>query len=151
LLDRTPPDLRKIKEALKDIVADGHHTSDALDGIRTLFRKANEARQPVDLNEIARGVLHALRGELNDHGITVQTNLFLEMPLVDGNRGQLQQVIYNLIHNAVEAMEGAMHGSRVLRLTTQREDNDRIAVAVQDTGPGIVREQLDQVFDAFVT
>lgn len=150
-LDQTPPDLPQAKEALSDIVIDSHRASDALDGIRALFRKTDEDHQPLDMNEIALGVLHVLRGELNDYGIAVQTEFAPELPLIDGNRGQLQEVIYNLVHNAAEAMEGTTDRSRVLRLTTQRQDSGSIAVAVQDTGPGIRQEQLDRIFDAFVT
>jgi signal transduction histidine kinase len=150
-LEKVPPDLLQAKEALNDIVADGHHTSDALDGIRTLFRNVNEGREPVDLNEIAREVLHSMRGELNDGGITAQPELASEIPLIQGNRGQLQQVIFNLTHNAAEAMAGTTDRSRVLRLITQRGDRNRIVVAVQDTGPGIDPKRLDAIFDAFVT
>jgi signal transduction histidine kinase len=151
LLEQFPPNMVGAKEALKDIVADGHLTGDALDGMRALFRKINEGRQLVDMNEIALDVLHALRAELNERGVAAQTELTPEMPLIEGNRGQLQQVIFNLVHNAVEAMGNTTDKSRVLRLITQRQDNDAVIIAVQDTGPGIVPEQLDRIFDAFVT
>jgi signal transduction histidine kinase len=149
LLERSPPNLFEVKEALRDIVADGNRTSDALNSIRGLYRTIDEGRQLVDVNEIALGVLHALRGELNSCGITTQTELAPEIPLIDGSRAQLQQVIFNLVHNAVEAMGDTK--IRLLRLITRRQDSDSIVVAVQDTGSGIVVDQLDRVFDAFVT
>jgi signal transduction histidine kinase len=150
-LEQALPDLPGAKEALKDIIADGHRTSDALDGMRALFRTVNEGRQFVDMNEIALNVLHALGGELNDHGVTTLTELTSELPLIHGNRGQLQQVIFNLVHNAIEAMCGTTDRSRVLRLVSQRQDSDAIVIAVQDTGAGIAPEHMDRVFDAFVT
>jgi signal transduction histidine kinase len=150
-LEKTPPDLPRAKEALNDIVTDGHHTSDALDGIRNLFRSANERREPVDLSEICRDVLHSMRSEFNTCGITAQSELASDIPLIRGNRGQIHQVVSNLAHNAIEAMAGTTGRSRVLRLITQRKDRDRIVLAVQDTGPGIDPTRLDGIFDAFVT
>jgi signal transduction histidine kinase len=150
-LEQTPPDLLQVKDALNDIVVDGHRTSDALDGIRTLFRNVNEQREPVDVNEISREVLHTMRGELDDGMVTAQTELASEIPLIRGNRNQIQQAIFNLAHNAVEAMVNTAGRSRVLRLITQRDDRNRIVVAVQDTGPGIDPKRLNDIFDAFVT
>ena len=150
-LKEAPPDLLQVKEALNDIVADGHRTSDALNGIRTLFRNVNERREQVDMNEICREVLRAMRVELKDRGITVEPELSSEMPSIQGNPGQLQQVVFNLAHNAVEAMGNTADRRRVLRLITQREDRDQIVVRVQDTGPGIDAERLDRVFDTFTT
>jgi signal transduction histidine kinase len=150
-IEQMPPNIVRAKEALDDIVADGHRTSEALDGVRALFRNVNEGREPVDLNEICRDVLHSMRGELNGHGITLQSEFAPQIPLVRGNRGQLQQVMFNLAHNAVEAMVTTRDRSRVLRLITQRGDQDRIIVAIQDTGSGIDPKRLDEIFDAFVT
>ena len=150
-LEQMPPNVARAKEALDDIAADGHRTSEALDGVRTLFRTANDSREPVDMNEICRDVLHSMRGELNGHGIILQSEFTPEIPLVRGNRGQLQQVMFNLAHNAVEAMITAGDRSRVLRLITQRDDRGRIVVAVQDSGPGIDPKRLEEIFDAFVT
>jgi len=150
-LEQTPRNVARAQEALDDIVADGHRTSEALDGVRTLFRTANELQEPVNVNEICRDVLHSMRIELNGHGITLQSEFTPGIPLVRGNRGQLQQVMFNLAHNAVEAMVTARDRSRVLRLITQRDDRDRIVVAVQDTGPGIDPKRLEEIFDAFVT
>jgi signal transduction histidine kinase len=150
-LEHTPPNLIQAKEALNDIVADGHHASDALDSVRTLFKNVNEASEPIDVNELASEVLHSMRSELNDHSITPQSEFTPEIPFVLGNRGQLQQVIFNLARNAVEAMVDVNGRSRVLRLITQRDDRNRIVMAVQDTGPGIDPGRLDEIFDAFMT
>jgi signal transduction histidine kinase len=150
-IGQIPPNVAQAKEALDDIVADGHRTSEALDGVRALFRNVNEGREPVDMNEICRDALHSMRSELNGHGIILQSEFTPEILLVWGNRSQLQQVMFNLAHNAVEAMVTAKDRSRVLRLITQRDDRGRIVVAVQDTGPGIDPKRLEEIFDAFVT
>jgi len=150
-LKKAPPDLLQVNEALNDIVADGHRTSYALDGVRAMFRNVNERRERINVNEISREVLRTMRVELNNHGITIESKLSSEMPPIQGNRGQLQQVIFNLAHNAVEAMGNTTGRSRVLRLITQREGRDRIVVRVQDTGPGIAPERLDEIFGAFMT
>jgi signal transduction histidine kinase len=150
-LKAPPPDLEEVEAALHAIASDGRRASDVFDGMRALFQKVDHRRQPIDVNEIALEVLRSLRAELKDHGVTARPELATEMPLVDGNRQQLQQVILNLVHNAVEAMGTGTDGPRLLRLRTERRGADAIAVAVQDSGPGIDPKQLDGIFDAFVT
>ncbi len=151
LLGQVPPDLAEARATLSDIVGDSHRAGAALDGIRDLFRSADQGRQRIDVNEITLEVLQSLRGELKDHGVATIPELTAEMPLVDGNRNQLLQVILNLVHNALEAMDATTDRSRVLRVKTQQHGGDAIAVAVQDSGPGIDPKKLDGVFDAFVT
>jgi signal transduction histidine kinase len=116
-----------------------------------LFRRTDQSRLPVDVNEIALEVLQSLRGELKDHGVTTQTELTSELPRVDGHQGQLRQVIFNLVNNAIEAMDTTTDRSRVLRVKTKPHDSDSIVVAVEDSGPGIDPRQLASIFDAFVT
>jgi signal transduction histidine kinase len=151
MLGKASPDLREIEEILKDIAADGLRTSDALDGIRSLFRSVNQTRELIDINEMVLDVLHAMRGELTDHGIVARPELTSDMPRIHGNRGQLQQVVFNLVHNAVEAMQTTTDRGRMLRLTTKLGDRDTIVIAVQDSGPGIDPNRLDEMFDAFAT
>ena len=103
------------------------------------------------MNAIVVEVLQSLRTELREHGITAFPQLTAGLPLIEGNRNQLQQVIHNLIHNAVEAMDATTHRSRMLRLSTERRDRDTVVIAVQDAGPGIDPTRLDDIFDAFFT
>jgi signal transduction histidine kinase len=103
------------------------------------------------VNEIALDVLQSMREELTDHGVTAETELAPELPRVDGHRSQLRQVIFNLIHNAIEAMDNTMDRSRVLRVTTKSHGPDAIVVAVEDSGPGINPGRLDSIFDPFIT
>jgi signal transduction histidine kinase len=149
-LGRTPPDHDEVRAALGRMIDDGRRASDVIDGIRTLFRKGHQGRQQVDVNEIVRGVLQSLGGELKDHGVENRPEL-AELPLVDGHQGQLQEVIFNLVQNAIEAMGTTQDRDRILRVRTEPRGRDAIAVVVEDSGPGIDPKQLDDIFGAFVT
>jgi PAS domain S-box-containing protein len=150
-LKRAPPNLDQASGALSNLVNNSYRISEAVDAIRSLFQKVDQKRQPIDVNEIALDVLQSLRGELNEHGITVRPQLTSKMPLVNGNRNQLYQVIFNLVHNAVEAMDAITDQNRILQLKTENRDDDAIAIAVQDSGPGIDPNELDKMFNAFVS
>ena len=103
------------------------------------------------MNEIALEVLHSLRGDLKDRAITTRVDLASELPLVMGHRGQLHEVITNLVHNAVDAMGAVKDDRRVLQVSTAHHATDAIIVEIEDSGPGIDPERLDSIFDPFVT
>jgi signal transduction histidine kinase len=149
-LARTPPDHAEVRAALGRIIDDGRRAGDVIDGIRALFRKGHQGREQIDVNEIVRSVLQSLGGELKDRGVESRTEL-AELPLVDGHRGQLQEVIFNLVQNAIEAMATTEERSRILRVQTELRGRETVAVAVEDSGPGIAPSQLDDIFGAFVT
>jgi C4-dicarboxylate-specific signal transduction histidine kinase len=121
-----------------------------LEGVRALFRRVSQKLQPVDLNELTRDVLQSLRGELKDHGVATYTELSPKLPFVAG-QSQLQQVTFNLVRNALEAMDTTTDRSRVLKLRTECSGRDAVIVAVEDSGPGIDPKQLGHIFDKFVT
>jgi len=150
LLEAPAPDHAEIREALNDIRNDTWHTVHALDGFRALFKNVAEGQQMVDINSIALEVLQSLHGELREHGIEENLELTTELPLIEGNRDQLQQVLFNLVHNAVEAMQATTNRDRLLRLTTEQRP-DTVALTVQDSGPGIDPKRLDSIFEAFIT
>jgi signal transduction histidine kinase len=116
-----------------------------------LFGKVDQEQEPIDINEVALGVMQALQGQLKDHGVAAYPELKAGLPLIKGHRGQLREVIFNLINNAIEAMEIATNRRRVLSVRTEFRGGDAIAVAIQDSGPGIDPKQLDSIFGAFVT
>jgi signal transduction histidine kinase len=149
--ERTPPDYGEVRAALTRLIAESHRASEVFDSIRSLFRKTGQERQPIDVNEITLEVLKSLRGELADHGVTIDIALASALPPVEGHRSQLQQVISNLVHNAIEAMDTAPDRKRRLRVTTERRDDGAITVALEDSGPGIDPKLLRAIFDAFVT
>jgi signal transduction histidine kinase len=150
-LAKTPPDLARVRTFLNRMIGDGHRTSEVFDAIRALFRKGDQQRQRIDVNVIILDVLGSLRRELQARGIQVRTELASDLPLIDGHRGQVQEVLINLVNNALEAMDTTENRDRVLRLTTDRNGHHAISVAVEDSGPGIDPEKLDGVFGAFVT
>ncbi|HEX4237816.1 MAG TPA: GAF domain-containing protein [Xanthobacteraceae bacterium] len=151
-LGRTPPDHKEVRSSLSRIITNSHRASQVFDNIRTLFGKVDKGHELIDMNEIVLEVLHTLRGELKDRVITVRTELTSQLPLVMGHRGQLHEVLLNLVRNAIEAMAAIKDGRRVLQARTERHDGrDEIVVAIEDSGPGIDPEKLDGIFDAFVS
>jgi signal transduction histidine kinase len=150
-LGQRPPDVEEVRSALQRMVSDTHRTSDVFDGIRALFGKSDQKRLQVDVNKIVLGVLESSQKELQDRGIETRLELATELPLVDSNGRQLEEVIFNLVHNATEAMDVATDGARILRVKTELTDHNAITVAVHDSGPGIDPEKLDGIFGAFFT
>jgi signal transduction histidine kinase len=149
-LERAPPNIEQVRSALNAVVAASRRASEVFDGVRALFGSAEQRREQIDVNEMLLGALRALREELVVHGITTNAELTSELPLAIGHGGQLQEVVLNLIRNAIEAMAATKDGARVLRLSTELSGDD-IRVAVEDSGPGIDPEKLDGIFDPFVT
>jgi PAS domain S-box-containing protein len=150
-LGRTPPDLDEVRAALGRVGGEGRRTSEVFDGIRDLFRKVGQSREPIDVNELVRETYHSLVAELTDNSVLIRTQLEPGLPLVDGHKGQLQEVIINIVHNAIEAMRTTSDRKREVLIKTKRNNDASIAVDVQDTGPGIDPKQLHAIFDAFVT
>ena len=121
------------------------------DGIRGLFQRGAEKRQPVDVNDIALEVLEGISRELTERGVTSHTELAQHLPLVEANMNQLREVISNLVQNAMEAMDFTTDRQKILTLKTKLQDRDTVMVEVQDTGPGIDPKRLNSVFEAFVS
>ena len=145
-----PPRLDKAQSALDGVVNAGHSTSAVIDGFRSLFGKADEEQQLVDMNEVIPEVLESLNSQLNDHRVSIRVDLTPKLPPVAGNKDQLQVVVSNLIINGIEAMEPTTLEGRMLLIRTEIR-GDKIAVAVEDSGPGIDKDQLGDIFTAFVT
>ena len=150
-LGKTPPELAEVRAALNSMISDTHRTSEVLEGIRALFGKSNQKREQVEMNEIILGVLQSSQKELEDHGVETRLELASELPLVEGHRRQLEEVIFNLVHNAIEAMDATTDHDRVLHVRTELNGHDAITVAMRDSGPGIDEKRLDSIFGAFFT
>jgi signal transduction histidine kinase len=103
----------------------------------------------LNINETIREVIELTRGEAVKNGVSVQTDLAQGLPLIEGDRVQLQQVILNLIMNAFEAMSGVSEGTRELLVSTQKAEPNGVLVGVRDSGPGLVLATVERVFDAF--
>ena len=149
-LKMAPSQHEKAQTALEGIVDAGHRTSEIIEGFRALFAKSDQRQQLLDLNEIIRGALEPMSSELADHHVELRSELMSELPHVYGNRSQLQEVVSNLIVNAIEAME-TTSSDRVLRVRTELYDGKAIAVVVEDSGPGIEKDKLGSIFTPFVT
>jgi PAS domain S-box-containing protein len=150
-LSRVPIDVDEVQACLDRIKSDCARASEVFDSIRALFVRGEQKRQCVNVNEVALEVLQALRGELVERSVTAYTELASDLPLVEAHRSQVQQVIINLVQNAVEAMEETKDRNRVVLLKTEVRYQDAIIVAVEDSGPGLDSKRIDSVFDAFVT
>jgi signal transduction histidine kinase len=146
-----PPRYDKAEIALDGIVNAGHRTSKVIDGFRALFGKTDEEKQLLDVNEIIREVLESFSSQLKDHHVETRADLTSKLPHVYGNRSQLQEVMSNLITNGVEAMDAITDRDRVLLVRTENGDQKTIAVVVEDSGPGIDKDQVGDIFTAFVT
>ena len=125
--------------------------ADDTESIRALFRNPAQEKQSLDLNELALTALQTLSGDLNERGITISTELTPELPQVQGHKGQLLEVLLNVIQNAIDAMDGVTDRARTLRLTTGAHARDQVTLSIEDSGVGIARERLANLFDAFVT
>jgi PAS domain S-box-containing protein len=150
-LERVPLDIDKVRAILNQMMGDCHRVSEVFDTIRALFRRVDQKREPTVVNEIVLDVLQSMHGELTDHGVTTETELEPGLQRVDGHRNQLRQVIFNLIHNAIQSMDNTMDRSRLLRVITKSDGPAAIIIAVEDSGPGINPKGMDSIFDPFIT
>jgi signal transduction histidine kinase len=150
-LGDAPPKLEKARSAAEKVIAGGHRISEILDDIRNLFGTTERVSGPVNMNDLALEALRTLDGELKNHNIVTRAHLKPELPPVVGHSGQLQQVIVNLIQNAIDAMDSVESDRRVLQLRTEHNGGDAISITTEDTGPGIDPKKPDDLFDAFFT
>jgi PAS domain S-box-containing protein len=150
-LDKQPPDLGEVREALSCIVDDADRAGAIIDRIRDHIKKAPPQKDRFDLNEAINEVIVLARGEITKNGVSVKTHLTEGALPVEGDRVQLQQVVLNLIVNALEAMGSVQEGPRELSISTEQAQGNGVRVAVRDTGPGIDANHLERVFEAFYT
>jgi PAS domain S-box-containing protein len=150
-LDRQPPDLGEVREALGCVVGDADRARDIIDRIRDHIKKAPPRCDRIDLNKAINEVIVLTRSEITKNGVSVQTRLTEGLFPVKGDPVQVQQVVMNLILNAVEAMSSVEAEVRELLISTEQSQTDGVLVAVRDSGPGINPEQLERVFEAFYT
>ena len=144
-------DLSEVRQTLDAIMRDGKRAGDVIARIRSLVRKSSSSKVRIDLNEAIRDVIALSHGEVQRHGVALQTELATDLPTVAGDRVQVQQVVLNLVVNAVEAMSGMENGQRELRIDTRPQGANGALVAVRDSGPGLDAEAVDRLFEAFYT
>ena len=150
-LDKRPPDLGEVREALGCVVGDADRARAIVDRIRDHIKRAPPRMHRFDLNEAINEVIGLARSAIAENGVSVQTRLTEGLAPVEGDRVQLQQVILNLVLNAAEAMSMVDGGARQLLISTEEGGANGVLVAVRDSGPGIDPEHIERVFDAFYT
>jgi PAS domain S-box-containing protein len=144
-------DLREVREILADIVAEDKRAGEVIQRLRMLLRKGEVQQQELDLNEVVRDVLKIVRSDLLQHDVVVTSSLAPSLPMVRGDRVQLQQVILNLILNGCDAMADNDKADRKLSVTTQSNGDLQVCVSVSDLGCGLPVERVERVFEPFYT
>jgi PAS domain S-box-containing protein len=146
-----PPNLEEVRRDLGFIIESGARASEVIDRIRALVKKAPPRKDWLEINEAILQVITLAQNEIASNGILVRTQLVEALPAIQGDRVQLQQVILNLLINAIEAMSAMSEGPRELLFSTAKTDSGGVLVAVRDSGPGLAPESIDQLFESFYT
>jgi signal transduction histidine kinase len=150
-LAAVPPNLAEAREAVQRIARDGTRASKVIRRIRDLLKKGEPARTPLNLNDLIQETVALARPEITRRKVSLQTRLAPELPSVPADRVQLQQVLLNLVVNALDAMGAVTGRQRVLCISTTRPEPHAVQVAVQDTGVGIDPQAATRLYDPFYT
>jgi PAS domain S-box-containing protein len=150
-LERPEPDVGEIRLALQRIVSEGHRTSEVITSIRGMFGKSEAERSLVDVNVLIREVLSLVRGEIESHDVVLQCEEAASAPHVIAERVQLQQVLINLVTNAIDAMSEVADRERQLKVRSELRERGEIEICVEDSGTGIDEDNMPHLFEAFFT
>jgi hypothetical protein len=150
-LDKQPPDLDGVREALGCIVGDTDRAGNIIDRIRDHIKKAPPQNHRFDLNETINDAIEITRSTIDGHKVSLHTHFAKELPTVQGDRVQLQQVLLNVVLNAVEAMDTIEAEARELSISAEQDRANGVLVAVRDSGPGIDPKHFERIFEAFYT
>jgi len=140
-----------VQQSLTSIVEDGHRAGEVIDRIRALMKKAPPQKDRLEINGVIVEIIELTRGEAMKYGISVLTELADHLPVVEADRVQLQQVLLNLIVNALDAMGAPNEGPGQLLISTGKVETSGVLVAVEDSGPGLEAAMLERVFESFYT
>jgi PAS domain S-box-containing protein len=151
MLDSTPPDVDGARETVRRTIRDGHRASDVISRLRALFSKKELSLELLDLSEVTREVIALSLSELQQNRVVLRADLAENLPRINGDRIQLQQVILNLLRNASDAMVDIRDRPRQLLIRTERVDGESVRLTVSDTGLGLSPQSLDSLFNAFYT
>jgi signal transduction histidine kinase len=150
-LKRTPPNLDEVRTSAIGVVESSRRANEIVSSVRTLFKKTDDRRNLTHLDDVAREVLGLLQHDLESSQVTVATEHQVNLPPVRADRIQLQQIVLNLVKNAIEAMSSVPSGSRHVRVVTRLNGNSTVLLSVQDSGHGITAEHQGRIFDPFFT
>ncbi len=148
-LERTPSDIPRVQAILGEIVGASFRANEVLENIHSLFGHDQEPH-PTDINELVRESLRLMHEQFERHHVTIVTQFTPDLPTVPAHKGQLQEVVINLMQNSIDAME-TVEKARFLRIQTERRGQGAIGISIQDSGKGIDARMIDTIFDAFVT
>jgi C4-dicarboxylate-specific signal transduction histidine kinase len=150
-LARQPPNLEEARQAIDHIIKDGKRAADIVSRIRDFSKKAPTQNEGLEINEAILEIAGLARAAISDHSVLVKMQLSEGLPRILGDRVQLQQVILNLIMNAIEAMSEVSEGSRELSISTSEAESGSVLVAISDSGPGLPQANIERLFEAFHT
>jgi signal transduction histidine kinase len=151
MLAADPPNVDGARETARRTIRDGNRASEVVTRLRALFSKKETTIEPVDLNEATREVIALSLCELQRNRVILRTELASDLPVVTGDRVQLQQVVLNLLRNASDAMSAVEDRPRQLLIRTERDEGGRVRLTVQDAGVGLAPQAMDRIFEAFYT
>jgi signal transduction histidine kinase len=150
-LELARPDLDEAREALKEIIRVGIQADKIIESTRSIFRKDAARRAPLDINELIRDTVGLEKGDLESRRVSLELQLAASLPLVDADRVQLQQVLLNLITNAIDAMDARPNTQHVLTLRSELAQSGDVLVSLEDSGAGVAPNDIDRIFNAFYT
>jgi PAS domain S-box-containing protein len=151
MLAADPPDIEGARETARRTVRDGNRAADVITRLRALFTKKEFTIEPLDLNEAMREVVAISLSELHRNRVVLQAEFTDDLPMISGDRIQLQQVMLNLIRNASDAMVGVDDRPRHVLIRTKRDEGDGVRLTVRDAGVGLAPQSMNKLFDAFYT
>ena len=149
-LDRPEPNLEEARSAFRRVVDEGHRSAQIIAGIRAMFRKESTERPPLAINELICSVVATLLGELKSRHVSLALELADDLSLVPADRVQLEQVLVNLVTNAIDSMASVKDRPHTLIVRSERLD-EWVLISVQDSGTGIAPEEAERMFEAFYT
>jgi signal transduction histidine kinase len=151
MLAADPPNVAGARETARRTIRDGNRASEIVTRLRALFSKTPVMKESVDLNDAAQEVLALSSSELQRHGVMLRTDLARDLPRVPGDRVQLQQVVLNLLLNAIDALRAVENRPKHIVLRTERDGGESVRLSVEDSGVGFDRQAVDKMFQAFYT
>jgi PAS domain S-box-containing protein len=150
-LDREIPDLAAARRSAEWVIDDGNRASDVIRHVRALANKSDIEKMPLDVNDVLREVFALVQRELSSHSVSLRTELAATLPMILGDRVQLQQVVINLVMNGIEAMQPVTDRPRELVIRSGQDETHRVLLSVTDCGVGISAKNANQLFNAFFT
>jgi signal transduction histidine kinase len=150
-LDRATPDLEAARRSVEWIIDDSNRASEVIRRVRSLANKTSVEKAPLNVNDVVRDVIALVQRELTSHRVSLRAELALSLPMIRGDRVQLQQVIINLAMNGMEAMQSVTDRPRELVIRSRQDGANQVLVSVTDCGVGIPAENADRLFNAFFT